>query len=495
MNLTADQSKPQPSEIHTASESLHYPVHPEEVRLNDRIHARVKPRDGDVEYVSCEVWRLSPLCVELVKPDSLTLDKSDPIDLELTVGGERSYFQGLVVDVVCQVDSRTTIGIRLAKRTSNAQEVDRRGQKRWLCSDEFFPTCVAPSPVRINDYMYFRVRDISASGLQLTCSLRNKFLLQGSILNLACSFPMIGETVLKTRVARVGISSDGGRDILVVGTEFVGLSDQSRSVISQYLMQFSNVDSARELRTAGLQPPAISKAVNFSLLKSEEDYKEVLELRLLAHQHDGTIKKPDPLPEDMGDLNDAKAKILIGKYHGRIVVTGRVRFNSIDSPLEHEAHVSLPPDFPRRDQVLEVSRVCTHPDFRSGDLLAHFLHFLVASSLSEDRYWYLIGSFPGMVSFYKKIGFTSTGLKHSEDLWKEEQELLITSGHDAMLGRGTHPFYWNIIWKKVSDFTIESGVVKPTPMDRVRLGVWRCLSPLATFAFRIHRKRARAPKL
>jgi hypothetical protein len=432
---------------------------------------------------------LEPARIELVYPDEGSFNKGDPIDVEVTVAGERSYFEGLIVDLVQENEAIKLIGIRLSKRAVETdQEEDRRQSPRWLCSEDFFPSAVAPGKLGMNDSMRFQIRDISKGGLSLTCSLRNKFLLPGMSLTLAATFPEVGELVIRAKIVRVDITSDAGKDLLVVGTEFVYLNKRDRGILAQYLIQFSNAQSLEELRSNGFEPHSVSRGVDFYFLKSEEDYRQVLELRLLAHQSEGTIRATGVTPEDMGDINDARARILVGKYHDRVVVTGRVRFNDLSTPLEHEAHVELPKDFPRRDQIQEVSRLCTHPEFRRSDLLTSFFHFICSSSLSEDRPWYLMGSWERMIPFYRKIGFRETGLSHSEELWNQDQAILLGNAVDAMLGRTTHPLYWNLIWRQVSDYTIKNRILVPTKMDRVRLIALRALTPVAHMVFWYRRK-------
>jgi hypothetical protein len=469
---------------------IHDLIRPADVRPSDRVIARLRKRaPSDAEYVRCQVWKLSPLGVELVYPSYGDFQKGDSIDIEITISGERSYFEGLIVDLVQANDDIKLIGIRLSKR-SKTQSIgsDRRRSPRWICNQEFFPTAVAPGKIGINDSMRFQVRDISRNGLQLTCSLRNKFLLPGMSLALAATFPEVGELLLRVRIVRIDITSEHGKDQLVIGTEFVSLSRRDRKVLGQYLIQFSDVESLEALRENGFEPHSVSRGVEFYFLKSEHDYKQVLELRLLAHLAEGTMRDGDLTADDMGDINDARARILIGKYNGRVIVTGRLRINDGKSPLEHEAHISIPRDFPRRDQIQEVSRLCTHPEFRKSDLLISFFHFICSSSFSEDRPWYLMGSWESMVPFYVKIGFRKTGLQHGESLWRRNQVLLIGNAVDAMLGRSTDPIYWNLVWRHVSDFLVEQGALQPNRMDRVRISALKAISPFAKTLWWYRRK-------
>jgi len=76
----------------------------------------------------------------------------------------------------------------------------------------------------------------------------------------------------------------------VLGTRFHGISDYARMVLGQYIVQFSNVDSLEDLRAASLAPKKFSLGVDFYNLKSEADYRAMLELRYLAHVKDGNLR-------------------------------------------------------------------------------------------------------------------------------------------------------------------------------------------------------------
>jgi predicted GNAT family N-acyltransferase len=443
------------------------------------------------------VWRISPLGIELIDDGSQggVLTKGEPVDLEVTVGGQRSYFEGLVVDLVREGDSTRQIGIRLSKRIdSDAHDdrrSDRRKSRRWICSEEFFPTCMTLTPGRFDDYVYFQIRDISATGLLLACSLRNKYLVPGLTLVLTISFPMVGSASARVKVSRVGISSEGGRDFLTVGAEFVRIDMHARHTIGQYLAQFGMSGSLDDLREMGFVPRSISKGTDFYFLKTEEDYRAILGLRLLAHQREGTISNGTSAA-DMGDLNDAKSRILVGKHKGEVIATGRVRFNERDVPLEQEAYVSWPKHLPPREQIVEVSRVCTHPDYRRGDLLASLMRQVAATCVRAERPYVLIVSLPNLRGLYQRIGFRDTGMSHEQAFWKGTQHLLLGNGMDILRGRGVHPLYWNYVWRDVVDYMVDNQMLELVGMDRIRVMFFRLLRPIAAFRFWWARRPRRA---
>ncbi|MFK7914228.1 MAG: hypothetical protein AB8B93_09960 [Pseudomonadales bacterium] len=299
-------------------------------------------------------------------------------------------------------------------------------------------------------------------------------------LSLTAVFPMGNVVSISVEVTRVGVVTVGGRDRLIVGTRFVSLGAQARSALGQYLIQFSADASARDLRESGLAPKSVALGVDFYNMKSEADYAQVLRLRHSAHLLDENIDETVAV-EQMGDINDTRARILVGRFGGEIVATARIRFNEIDEPLEHEEFLAWPAELPRRDQIVEISRVATHPDFRKSDLLAALFRMCYVNSLQPERPWVVISCLDHMVKFYERIGFKPTGLSHLEPLWTSGRKLnvMIVNTADVVLGRGVDPFVWNFVWKDVAGVLIESGVINPTGLDRIRLRLYRVFSSVA----------------
>lgn len=298
---------------------------------------------------------------------------------------------------------------------------------------------------------------------------------------------MVGDLSLPVRVARIGIDSHQGKDRLIVGTEFIGLSQTAKNTIGQYLLQFSSADSLEGLRDAGFFPTSISKGTDYYFLKSESDYEAVLNLRLMAHQAGKTVDE-DLAPSDMGDMFDTNSRIIVGKYKGEIIASARVHFNVLEEGMEHETYVDWPSELPRRDQIFELTRVCTHPKFRSNDLLASLLRFIAATCLQPQRPWVLVSSTDQLVPFYKKIGLEDTGIRYQHPVFKGNQNVLLSNAYEILLGRTVDPLYWNALWKEVYQYLVESGVLVPEPMDRARIRAYRLLSPLTSLFQRFSRK-------
>ena len=462
---------------------IHGSIWPADVRQMDNIVGRIRRRGASSEYADIRIWKLSPLGVELLDETAeLIFRKGEEVDLQIVIFGERSSYEGLIVDVVRDRGALHFFGVRLSvasEKEFDYQLQERRKSDRWLCSDEFFPTCIAVSPGRYNDYIYFKVRDISARGVRLTCSLRNKFLLKGMILKLTMSLPLVGNALVTVRLVRLRIISANGRDLLEVGAEFINLSERAKTALAQYLIQFSCVDDLDSLRVQGLLPPSVANGADFYFIKSEDDYRKVLNLRHYAHSREGNIVDSDVGPEDMADMRDAAGRILVGKYNGKVIATGRISFPDADLPLEQEAYVDWPSDLPGRDKIVELGKVCTDPNFRGSDLFARLIQQVMATCVRLDRPNVVVVALPKLLKVYKKLGCRETGLTHEQPFWNGVQHVLIVNGFDVCLGRGVSPVVWNLIYREPFEYLVENGFVEVAGMDLVRVRIYKFFSWIA----------------
>jgi predicted GNAT family N-acyltransferase len=468
------------------NQAIHEIIFPADVRENDLISARVRKSDGQ-DFHSYRVWKLSPLGLELLNSEEQQFDTGEVVEVELKVGRNNSRFEGLIVQPGIPGDLRRTLGIRFADRKSDSiTETDRRRGSRWVCSSQFDPICIAPNPAQFNDFLYFKIRDISSSGIRAITSLRNKFIVPGMELTLQISFPMTSQIAVTMKVSRLRLTAEGGKDFLEVVLAFTTLSKQQRETIGQYLVQFSDAESLEAIRSDGFFPLSLTKGVDYQFIKSEKDFWSVLELRLRANRETGKI----PLSytaADMADIYDTRGRIIVGRYRGSIIGTIRLTFFEAGEKLEHEEYIKLPPGFPRSEKILECARACTSPEFRGSDLWVTLMQHIAIVALQAKRDWVLISTTPELVRMYTRLGFRETGLTYEHELYPgKTQVVLLINAPEAVMGVGVGPIYWNVIWRGVSKYLGDQGLLKAN----TKVKLYSLMAPLAEWM----RYRARRPR-
>ena len=456
-------------------EHLHEGASNFDIRASDHVAARLRKRDSGVGgFSEVRVWDTSERAIEIVYPADLsqTWSTGDSVDLEITISGQRMLFEGLVVNQISANAHTKRIGIRYSRRIDPWSKQERRVGPRWVCSDQFYPTCIATSPFINAGPTIFQVRDVSSDGMQLTCDISKTYLVPKLKVRLTVNFPLVGDFVVNVEVARIGFDSIGGRDILSIGVRFLKLTEDMKAIIAQYLVEFSNVPSLQALRDNGFKPPEPKRGIEFYYAKTEQDLRDTWHLRKKAHLNDDNIAAQHVEDEDMSDWYDLSSRIILGKYRDRLVATARVHFGSLDYPLEQEGYVEWPKNMPRRDQIMEISRVALDPDFQKGDLLFGLFQFIVMS-YREERPYVVLSAWPHQVKLYKKLGFSDTGLTHKEEFWRHKQNILIGNGLAGLCGKNMNPLVWNLTWRPAAERMIKNGIIEPKGMNRLRMAIYR----------------------
>ena len=457
-----------------------------DTRAGDRILSRIRKRGESGRFTDMRVWDTSERAIELVYPENEdhAWAKGDSVDLEVTVGSQRILFEGLIVDEIRHNEFAKRIGIRYARRLEKWSRAERRSGPRWICSNQYYPICVATSPFISSGAVVFQVSDVSSEGMQLVCDISKTYLIPQLKIRLTVNFPLVGDFVTTVEVVRIGFDSVGGKDHLSIGVKFLKLTHEMRSVIAQYLIEFSNAPSLRALRDHGFKPPDPKRGVDFYFAKTESEIRAIWKLRRLAHENDDNIAITAVTDEEMSDKYDMVSRLIVGSYRGKIIATARTHFGSMDLPLEHENYVEWPQSLPRRDQVFEVSRVALDPEFQKGDLLFGLFQFIVMT-YREERPYVVLSAWPHQVGLYEKLGFSDTGLRHKGDLWKHEQRVMIADGLASLCGRNLNPVTWNLTWRPVAERMIDCGVIEPKGMNKLRMEVYKAFGLPSRFVERI----------
>lgn len=469
-------------------EAIHDRVLPADVRKQERVATRLRPQNSNNGFLSTKTWRISPFGVEVLVDSSNALSVGLSLDLEIVVAGERTRFSGIVVAEQPHSPVEHLVGIRFFRthdESPNGEE--RRRSVRWLCSSQFYPTGIAPSPLYFDDWIFLQVHDISSAGMRLVTSLRNKYLLTGLHLQITFAFPAGGTASVRARIERISIGSYASEDRLIVGVSYTELDNKSRAVIGQYLLQFGDTDAIDSFREAGFISHSILRSVTLGYIRDEPDYRAVLRLRHSANLSAGQLSTSTDKYTDLAEREDSSSRILVAKHKGNIVATLRVRFPTREDPPEADAHAGWPASLPRAEQLLECSRLAIDPNFRGGDLLAGLMRYVSLTCLSTDRRYITMSVMRKFVPFYRKAGFTQTELSYHDPRWSEPLYVMIIDAAEGVRGKGVNPFYWGLMWKDLATEMVSSGLVSVSGLDQARMAFFRTLSPLSSTLVRLAR--------
>ena len=286
-----------------------------------------------------QLWRLSPLGGEFLASDkaSLVIREGDEINISMLVGGQRCDFQGLAI--CSQYDSKhgKIFGVRWipAKLENKSKNTDSRSTKRWICSEAFLPSGVVTNPHKFHDIILFKVMDISAKGFQLRTSLRNKFLIPGMTFSGTFSFPLIGKSEIKFCIKNTKLDSINDKEILRLGVELIEPNKSVLSMIAQYAVQFSDVESIEDLESEGLTVKGVSRKYEIGYCKTDYDFNEVLKLRK------GSFPSSEDEASQFADIYDTRSRIFVCKQFGKCIGSVRLQITDQSEKLEFQCFLNL----------------------------------------------------------------------------------------------------------------------------------------------------------
>ena len=462
---------------------LHETVVPIDVRETDAVHARIKSTsDSGNKFFPVRVWRLSPLGIELVQIEQgPKFARGESIDLQIIIGGRRADFHGLVIDETNNSESEELFGVRFFSTKPREYEGDTRDERsaqRWLCSEEYVPRAIAPAPGRFNEFIGFKIRDISRQGLLLTTQLSNSFLIPGMKLNLSVHLPMVSETIIPVQIVRIQIGKAGAEELLEVGVVMINPTNQLLTLLGQYLIQFSQDSSIEELVSEGLVPDNVSLGIEFYPLKDESDYLAALALRKMS------AKVATDTLISFADEKDRKARVIVGKVGSKIVATARVRYPAATDRLLCEPEFVLSASEGRADELIEVSGIGIDvlDEYRNDALLA-LIRYICSSCISAERHRVLVICDEKDSLLFRKAGWAC--------LHRNDSVVLLTDAYRAIQGDRVNLLYWNFVWRSVAEYLIEAGVLEPKGVDRIVLGLFKRLAFLSNYFFKFKRRAAK----
>lgn len=474
----------------SGTQDIHGIVSPAEVRYGEPVVAVAKSSKHNLN-LKVRVWRISPFGIELAENTSLeNLCIGDEINFDINVAGYRSNVVGSYIAKNTNPKGMAIYGFRFFDMSGSTGKEwsgeDRRSGSRWSTSLDFMPTGFCANPGKFNDFIYFKVMNISAAGMQIQTSLRNKFLIAGMKLNTTLSLPAVSNVNLSFKIMNVSIGNDKGKDVLNVGCRFEEISSSVKECIGQYVFQFGPSASLTDLKKEGLYVSKASRGVEFKFVRTKEEYDRVIELRKKAYLAAGKVAEND----DLSDIFDSRSRIVVGTQKGKVVCSLRVIFNEASDRMEHDDYVIFPKDFPPKHEICEITRVCTDPEYRGSDLLLSLFRFVAVTVAQSGRRYILGCATNELLPLYARLGFKSTGIRyHYKALNNLEHTIFMGDIIEGLTGKGVNPLVWNIVWKDVIRYLSDHNVCDYSTGSKLRMQLFRLAAPFAEIMMRRKKKR------
>ncbi len=386
----------------------------------NKIALRVKRTDSGDAATLVDVSRVTPLGVTFRPQESNRIDLGDIVEATVVSEGEESVFRSVAVGAT----EGGSLVTRFLTTSFDEQAPDRRTSQRWNCPVDFLPVAVAPAPGRFNEFLSFRVRNVSRDGLELQTEIEGSFLVRGMLLRLNLSLPMIGDTVLTVKILRIQGSSIGGREVLSIGTEIVETEKTSLDLVGSYLNQFSNIDGARQFSNPDQRRSKFMN-VQYDFAKTEEDFRELIEL---SKTNVGDID---------ATLSSIDARLIVGRLDSKIVSVAAVEYPDNDG-------FGLA-DRPRPDEAISVSSIfcLAKPEHL---VINGMFRFVASACVTCQRPYLITEDTERFKTTIQDMGFVAQ---------KEGSNTKVAHPTEVLLGGRCGPVLWNLIWESSAEYIVQ----------------------------------------
>ncbi len=321
------------------------------------------------------------------------------------------------------------------------------------------PTIVALDPLDPNRKIYFKVKDLSRTGLLLNTSLSNKHLFPGMELEKArLIIPGSGEADLDLYIENCREGSDKSIDY---GASIKNSSQSFLSIAGKYLLTLSNTEKSERIESLfneNLHFKNLSDHLTIRIVDNDEEYKKVLKLRYAAYK---SAKKTRPTDtyDEMGQGLNNEGFILAAYLGGEIVASCEFRIGKLhELNIVKKINIKSIKDIDANN-VSEINKLAVHPKAKGTDIILGIFQKIHAIATLHGAPDGLILSEKKLIPLYERLGFRKLNyfLDHPT-IEAVELQLMYIKGEAYSSSKGMNPYAWSVAFELSYHFFNKIGI-------------------------------------
>lgn len=373
------------------------------------------------------------------------------------------FRRGIVVSC-----SAKKISIR-ACTNEQTSESNQRLYSRTKLASAGFPQMSFENSVKFNDVIVMKIVELSLSGGVALTSVRNRTIVPGMEIQNTNIRLFDKDFVVPVRISNVRI--DEAKENLLVGFSFVDSDQNFLQALFEQILRFGREMSPelfKELRLAAGGFKHVKDHIEYGLARTEEEFESVLRLRLAAYGRVGKVDESKHW-KDMADEFDSRSLVLIGKFKGKVVASGRLTFAGKSDIFELETSIQLPEKFlVDRTKVIEVSRLCVDENFLSTNLIHGIFEWGFQYCVKSGVEWVISSTEMKLAHIYKKIGFTVTKKDFELVTLKGKRHFFMYGNMNDVVSGKMNWIAWSISFGKVLQFLEKRNFIQTSSWVRFK---------------------------
>jgi len=338
------------------------------------------------------------------------------------------------------------------------------------------PSLSVIDPLDPNRMIYFKVENISKSGMLLQTSLTNRHMLPGMILkNANLEISGMGSCLVDLFVENSRKSNEPGSIFFGVSINNIKNNDKFMDLISKYILSLGDLFNESEvngisdrislIKEEGYFNKHLHKNLTIKEVSGEKAYEETLKLRYLCYKKSNKVRKNFTW-QDMGHGLESEGVIIAAYLGGQQVASCEFLLKS-DLKLNIERKLKFESlNFTRNKNYAEINKLSVHPSIQKTDVVLGIfqkVHALATLNgcpdgiiLAEDR----------LKPLYSRLGFKDTGLKLPHEYMEGiELSVMVIKSEAYSNSDGMNPYAWSIAFEESQKYFNSVGLSKSSGLS------------------------------
>ncbi len=335
-------------------------------------------------------------------------------------------------------------------------------QPRYAVHPEFSPQITATDPMDPNRSVFFRVQNISESGMLLVSSLSNKHLLPGLSLK-KCQLSIPGQKTIEVSLFVANCRRSDIPGMFELGTSVDGNRDLYAAATRQYISLLAPMEETTRNES---EPVVLSKklkqGITYQIVDTQAEYEKVLKLRYAAYASHGKTK-PGATWNDQGEGLANEGVILAGYLGSRLICSVELRFGDSKTAFRIAKYFPdhrVPMEISAR--TVEINKLAVHPKAQGSDIFLGIFQKMHSILVTRGGYDVLIAATDKLAPLYLRMGFNRTEWKVPHPHLENQSLNILLLPHQRYVdAKQINPVAWVAIYDATQRFLESVGVAKP----------------------------------
>ncbi len=283
---------------------------------------------------------------------------------------------------------------------------------RLRFSAEARPTISLKHPFLAGTFVQGEIFELWRDGFQfIPTDERADALIPGLVIQVRIRMRRGEDQDIKARVQKISII-EGSKQI---ECQYVAATSAGDEDLARTILINDQATRVPDLWRAGFKIRDVKDILEYQVVSSDQEFRRIIQLRRMSlAPHLQLQNGSDALVRDPWDSEAEHIYLTLGSH---LVAALRLTFNlGQRGQIEHKEASERLPQYLWEQGFIEVSRVCTHPEYRGSHLLAAVLHHLRNVCRQSQHRYAVLSCQDSMLDQYQRLGAKPLGIRFHREM-------------------------------------------------------------------------------